>query len=360
MMKSIKLLGLLVAAALTAMALAGAGSASAAVFCLNDTGGGECSAGQIYPYPVGMQFHSTSFTLKSGALEVSCESPNLSINAESKNGESGATGQVTAWAIQSCKHNCASAEAINLPYKAEIQATESGNGTLKMSSSGKGEPGIKFLGCEFAGQKFYCTYGASEIPFAFNGGNPATLSASKAVLKKIEPSGSACATSYELSANYSMTAQEYFRTAGGISTSTIKGGAFTVSCNSSLEGAGDSTSGAITKLTFSSCSGKCETSLAERLPWSARLEGGVVAVSSGGSGTPRFRLSGCEVLGFKNLTCYYEGKNLSFEVSGGELVANETLTRSTEGSQLCPNESTWTAKYPVTTGTLSGLWLVKG
>jgi hypothetical protein len=396
-MKSIKMLGLAVVAALALAALAGVGSASATSLC--SAWEHPCAAGKQLSLPQTLNAHATKFTLTTSGLEpANCNSPELKLQASKKEASGIITGQVTALNVNTCSVGwCGKAEATHLPYNAEIKATGGGSGTVTLSSSGAGKPAIKLNGCKFGGNEANCVFGASKITSQLTGGNHASLAVSKTTLSLEEGYVGACVVeNWELNANYEATAPNagsFYTTIDGnevvkgstvlcksksvtcseseilslgqsLQASTTKAvleaSGLETTCESSLEGhtVEESLEGrllsTISSLTLANCSGACKTAKAVNLPYTASLnaigEGnGTLTVSGGGTGDPTFEFSGCTIF---NQTCQYGASSLALDMKGGSsgevLAVKEPLTKRSGGG-FCPESGTISATYVFTT-----------
>jgi hypothetical protein len=184
-MKCIKAFGLVAAAALAVMAFVGAGSASATTLCQENVN--PCPAGQRYAKGTKLEASlktgtNAVLTTKGGLLNptVTCKK---STTTDVLTAESGSPllNEITALTFTECTANLGSGKctvtSVNLPYKSELAATGSGNGTLTVTSGGKGNPGA-LVEC---GELPTCTYGAAKFVLDAIGGAPGE------VLAKEEP-----------------------------------------------------------------------------------------------------------------------------------------------------------------------------
>jgi hypothetical protein len=180
----LKLVGVLLLAAMGALALTGASSASADAFCRDALN--PCHEGYAPPTP--FTAVAKSAVLKGTSFEVVCKSV---LEGEStsylKKGE-GVNAKIVSLTFSGCIGTCTSSSATALPYSMRAKATGAGNGTATLSSGGEGTPGLSLGNC--TGLKQTCTYSASKIPLTFVGGkggseaSDATLSASSVTLTK--------------------------------------------------------------------------------------------------------------------------------------------------------------------------------
>ncbi len=349
-MKSTRLLGLVVATALAATALIGAGSASATTLC-KVKAISECPAASIYPVGTVLEAHSTNVTIEiKNVKSITCGSSNLSMETESKNGEKVGVplvGQITKLELGGCANSICygpNGSLKNLPYKTELEATKNGNGDVAVSSSGKGTPIIELVCFSFPEEET-CRYGASpHLTLEANVGN---LHLGGVEFKKEAGSGSRCPSAVTVKADFGLKNIPFN---AFTATSTIGAGTFQTTCESSLQGNGLS-GGMITSVSFSKCGGSCTTAKALNLSYgtsfAATAEGnGTLSVS----GPPRIEMNSCALFGF-NVTCQYDANNLVLDVGGGgtTLVASkEELTRS-GASAFCVKSPTWSAEYSFST-----------
>ncbi len=159
----------------------------------------------LFRHPVGttlegsLEGKSTFEFLYEGKLrEPACEGGALT----AKTTEAGKPliGQLSAMTFSSCGAGVCAVEAQSLPYKAEIEKTSSGNGTLALVSGGSGPPKIE-VNC---GKSFKCVYKATSVSLAVTGGGPAKLGAS-ATLEKDAASETECGASMTWKATYKLT-----------------------------------------------------------------------------------------------------------------------------------------------------------
>src|SRR6478672_13718779 len=169
-MVRLKISGLFAAAVLVGAAFfAGVAPASATVLCSNSAS--PCPEGDAYP--IGTELHGA---LPEGSASFSGEKSALKCGSASIAAKTTASGtpiaaQVSALSFSGCELGCV-VSVQNLPYKAEIEYTSSGDGTVTLSSGGSGVPQIKntCLGVS-------CTFGAAKITLDIEGGSPAEIRA---------------------------------------------------------------------------------------------------------------------------------------------------------------------------------------
>jgi hypothetical protein len=193
-----KMLGLVVAAALAAMAFVGAGSASATTLCKANEN--PCNN----PYPSGTKVKAqletgTEAVLTTSLATVKCTVSKSEGVTKAQSGEP-LPGEVTNLTFESCKTGLVgcTVSTVNLPYTAAVSATGGGNGTFTASSSGKGNPGAKVV-CVGV---LNCTFTTAEATLTALGGEPARL---KAEGVELEQTGELCPTTSTWTATYKVT-----------------------------------------------------------------------------------------------------------------------------------------------------------
>ena len=174
-MTYVKTLGIMLVAALTAMALIGAASASATTLCkANET---PCSEKNEWEeekegkdIPVTVKASSTEVTF-GGTVSSKCKKSSLSglaIDTEQEEDEVPLAFTVKALTFSECG-GCGKVEAQGLPSEGgTLEAGEKGNGILKLAN-----PKILFEKCA----EKTCTASASGVELDFVGGAPAQLKA---------------------------------------------------------------------------------------------------------------------------------------------------------------------------------------
>jgi hypothetical protein len=391
-MKSVKALCLIVGLALIVTALAGAASASATVLCKENTA--TCSTGSIYPKEIAIEATGLSFKIKNSIATINCSSSSM---AGKTTGEKGAplSAEITSLTVSKCTNCPGVSEARNLPFKAGLERSEAGDGTLALENGGKGAPSMKFSNCWGLG--ISCIYGVSPLNLHFEGGSPAKLTAQSVTLVKQEGSSSLCPTTGTLEATYEITSPKpaYARAGAGVGetvfckeggtvcqkAATYPGGTTieakstfvliqgtglntgcegsTMSLESSAE-SGNPLHVSIPSMTFSSCRGGCKTVEAQNLP----LTGVPVEATSGGNGTLRasfqWKLTGCSSP--NELTCIYGANNAKFTITGGtaenaKLEGAFTMNKEEGSSLSCHSSIEVAATYYVTSPT--ALWVGK-
>lgn len=209
-MRSIKMLGLAVVAAMAVMAMVGVGSASAAISLCKVSGETPCT-NNPYSYPLKIEGVNKGETvLKAGFSEVKCQNSKVvgeATGTETSGGIEQVIGKITSaeWTNCHCLGGLAkaTATAIQTPWRAhdtEKEPVEQNNGNFYVGElEGKGQPGAK-VSCEPSTGTTTCEYKVSEAQpghtgewgkMQFKGGNPAEIIASQISLKlvKSEPAG---------------------------------------------------------------------------------------------------------------------------------------------------------------------------
>lgn len=155
-MKLIKLFVIAGAAALAAMALAGAGTAYADSLCFEDPGTkGECIdelrwRGSI----LGLSTESVFLT---SLGDVTCKSEFLADYVENEGAQIGILYLILAFTFSNCKGLCTVAKAENLPYLLLVDAIEEHE---VLTEDGKGRPAILLENC--GSLKLNCLYEAEK------------------------------------------------------------------------------------------------------------------------------------------------------------------------------------------------------
>lgn len=370
-MRSIKILGVVFAAMLIAAAFAGATSASATVLCKENVS--PCTGASAYPSGTAIEASLKTGTKVEieGSLTITCSGSTLTGKTTAEKGVS-VPLEITGFTLSGCTSGCQTAEAQNLPYSGKISRTSGGNGSASVSSGGKGNPSVYFTGCTFF--KVNCIYGAGQLDFTLQGGNPAVLTAKSTKLTRESGSSGLCAETVTLSAlSYEITSPKpLYASATGVevtvfckenaslcpsasaysSGTTISSEATlpemgtlfgnNVRCNSSAmsikttaEG-GNPLSVEVPSWTFSSCTGACQT-VEGVTPLSLSVE-----ATSGGNGTMQggieLKLSNCFGAG---ATCRYGHNKASFSITGGATNPKVTfgpitLAQQAGSSAICP------------------------
>jgi|GEM_PF-3001577 len=171
-----------------------AAPANATVLCSNSAT--PCPEGDGYPIGTALKG-----TLDSGSASFVGEKMALNCSVSSVSGTTTAAGTpvvgtISALSFSGCELGC-TAEARNLPYKAEIEVAAGGDGTVTLSSGGSGPPQIKNF-C--LGQS--CTMGAAKITLDLDGGSPAHLTAVNEPLAREGGEKAICGETAKWSASY--------------------------------------------------------------------------------------------------------------------------------------------------------------
>lgn len=199
-MKSIRMLGLTVAAVLALTAVASASSAVAATaLCKENTT--TCKLSSMYQGGTTVEAKlksgtTLSLTTNGGLItHQTCTGSTLTGKTIHKEG-SGLPIEFTGLTFSGCSGSCEKATAANLPYSGELSSTTGGNGTLTVGT------GIKLTGCPIGTS---CTF-AGTINLAFEGGSPALIVAKEATLpRESGAAASLCGEFAKLSATYELS-----------------------------------------------------------------------------------------------------------------------------------------------------------
>jgi hypothetical protein len=199
----IKMVGLAVIAALAAMAVLGAGTASATRLCKTNTlpcgsivASGTTGTGELTG--------TNEAVLTSGFAVVKCKTSSISGKTTSEGGGAGVnvTDEITSASASNCTCNLGGevkALAEGLPWKMEVSWTKEMNGT-GTTSNPKGS-----FTC--AGEK--CIYSTASLSSTMTGGKPMTI-ATESSLKKVAGSGLLCSETATIKATYTKTSNELF------------------------------------------------------------------------------------------------------------------------------------------------------
>jgi len=195
-MKNMKILGLCLLGALAAMAIMGAGTASATKLCSVNTS--PCPAGNTYGKGTSIKAQlpaGGTSVMSSGFTTVTCTSSTMSGKTTSEGGAGAVTGEISSVTWKNCTSSLGSctASALNTPWKVEVSGS-GGSGTMSVNN-----PGGKFT-CGGV----TCEYAASKASVSANGGNPATIKASGVSFSKIG-GGFLCSSSASWTATYEVT-----------------------------------------------------------------------------------------------------------------------------------------------------------
>lgn len=200
-MRPLKLVLFSTAAALLFTAFGGA-SASATTLCSTNTS--PCT-GTIYKENTaisGKQKTATIFT--NSFSNVTCQKTTFSGETTSLGGTGKpVTASIKALTFEECKTaggNACTLTPTNTPWAGSFSANGGGNGSLLLSSSGIGNPGIHLF-CEGV---FNCTVKAASITLSVTGGNPVAVAAGKNL--PMEEEGLGCAKENKWDVEYEVTA----------------------------------------------------------------------------------------------------------------------------------------------------------
>jgi len=175
-MKQLKLLGLCLCGVLAAMALMGAGTASATVLCPENKS--PCSA----PYKKGTSIKAqlvkgTKSVMTSGFVTIECTESTMSGKTTSAGGAGQPVlGEITSVTWKNCKTTSGSsctASALKTPWLAEVTGS-GGNGTMTISGAAG-----KFT-CAVT-----CEYEAKTASVSALGGSPARIKATNVSFSRI-------------------------------------------------------------------------------------------------------------------------------------------------------------------------------
>ena len=137
-MRNIKILGLGLLAAMAAMAIMGAGTASATKLCSVNTS--PCPAGNTYGKGTAIKTQlvaGTKSVMTSGFVTISCTESSMSGKTTSEGGAGAVTGEIGSVTWKNCTSGLGSctASSLNTPWPAEITGS-AGNGTLGVKNAG--------------------------------------------------------------------------------------------------------------------------------------------------------------------------------------------------------------------------------
>jgi hypothetical protein len=158
-----------------------------------------CAEGDAYP--LGTELHAA---LSAGSVGFVGEKSTLHCSSSSMTGKTtglGApmVGQVSALTLSGCEFGC-TAEALHLPYKAEVEASGAGKGVLTLSNGGSGVPQIR----NFCLGKS-CTFGAAKVSLDLEGGAPASIKAVNEPLTREGGEKAICGETAKFSAVYGVS-----------------------------------------------------------------------------------------------------------------------------------------------------------
>jgi hypothetical protein len=195
-MKSIRMLGFAIAAALAATAFIGAGSASATVLC--KAAQADCTPANTYPAETEIGAQATSLTFHTSIIDIKCTSSGLEAVTEAEAGTP--LDLLARLTFGGCATPGGSSCSVEMApglggvYETAIAWTSGNNGTLLEAFP---RTNVNCTG------GIICTY--SSVPggtkFAVTGGNPATVTASKVALAA---EGPFCPASTTVSVTYTV------------------------------------------------------------------------------------------------------------------------------------------------------------
>jgi hypothetical protein len=197
-MKHMKMLGLCLAGVLAAMALLGAGTASATKLCSENKS--PCPAGSTIKTGAalsGKLVAGTKAVFVTSVLTVECSESTISGKTTNEGGGAGVNvkGEITAVEWKSCVSGSGGActtTALGLPWLTEVSGT-GGSGTMTVSNA---------LG-KFSCSGITCEYEAKTASTSVTGGNPAIVKANKVSFAK--KSGFFCPATATWSSEYEIT-----------------------------------------------------------------------------------------------------------------------------------------------------------
>jgi len=197
-MRNMKILGLCLAAALAAMAVIGAGSASATKLCSINSA--PCPAGNTYGKGTSIKASLVAGTVSkmaSGFVTIECTSSSMSGKTTSAGGGSGVavTGEITSVTWKNCTSGLGACTASSLftPWSAEVTGS-GGSGTMSVTNAGG----------KFTCGGTTCEYKASKASVSVSGGSPATIKASSVSFSKVG-GGFLCSSTASWSGEYEAT-----------------------------------------------------------------------------------------------------------------------------------------------------------
>lgn len=196
-MKNMKILGLCLLGVLAAMAIMGAGTASATKLCSVNTS--PCPAGNTYAKGTAIKAQlvpGTTSTMNSGFVNISCTESTISGKTTNEGGAGAVTGTISSVTWKGCTSGlgACTASALNTPWSAEVTGS-GGNGTMSISGAGG----------KFTCGGTTCEYAASKASVSVSGGNPATIKASSISFTKTG-GGFLCSSTASWSGTYEATA----------------------------------------------------------------------------------------------------------------------------------------------------------
>jgi hypothetical protein len=196
-MKHMKILGLCLVGAIAAMALFGAGTASATKLCSVNTS--PCPAGNTYGKGTSIKTQlvaGTKSVMSSGFVTITCTESSMNGKTTSEGGAGAVTGEITSVTWKNCTSGLGSCTASSLktPWPAEVTG-----------SGGSGTMSVKNAAGKFTCGGTTCEYEASKASVSITGGNPAKAKASSVSFSKIG-GGFLCSSTASWTSEYEVTA----------------------------------------------------------------------------------------------------------------------------------------------------------
>ncbi|HEV2791888.1 MAG TPA: hypothetical protein VGV69_11370 [Solirubrobacterales bacterium] len=196
-MKHLKILGLCLLGALAAMAVMGAGTASATKLCSVNTS--PCPAGNTYLKGTAIKAQLVSggkSVMSSGFVTITCTESTMSGKTTSDGGAGSVTGSISSVTWKNCTSGlgACTASALNTPWPAEVSGS-GGNGSMSITKAGG----------KFTCGGTTCEYEASKASVSVSGGNPARIKAGNVSFSKIG-GGFLCSSTASWSSEYEATA----------------------------------------------------------------------------------------------------------------------------------------------------------
>ncbi len=201
-MKHMKVLGLAVLAAVTAMAIVGSGTASATTLCKEKAE--TCPEGKRYPAGTKVKAQlkkGTEAVLKTSVGTIKCKGSRAAGKTTKESGEP-LPGLQEEMTFEECVFGTGTACTIkveHLPWLIQGTEIEPGNGFVTVSSDGFGIPQTH-VEC---GSFVNCTWGDEKITLDGEGGAPAVERLLEVELVRI--SGFICPTTAKATAEYEVT-----------------------------------------------------------------------------------------------------------------------------------------------------------
>lgn len=195
-MKHLKMLGLCLAGVLAAMALLGAGTASATKLCSENKS--PCPAGSTIGSGSsinGQLVSGTKAVFVTTLTTVECSESTISGKTTSAGGAGVAVkGEISSVVWKSCTSGLGSCttSATGLPWLSEVTGS-GGNGTMTVSNAGG----------KFTCGGISCEYSTTSAATSVTGGNPAIVKANKVSLSK--KSGIFCPSTATWTSEYEIT-----------------------------------------------------------------------------------------------------------------------------------------------------------